>query len=231
MNELNQNSKLYDLLTDIRKNYPAVFEKFEVKFATSAFMGYGLYADYMIPYDDFVNSLFKKGLTDKEFIEQYTELQEKNTWHYGKEKKLFNKEKYDKIYNHGKNETCKDLPGENWASLSNIKGYSKYSVSSLGRVKFNDIILEQGDYNNSGYLKLDPKNLYPGKVDHEINVYTLIAMGFLGKTFNDGYDVHHKDNNGYDCRPDNLILLTRKQHIAIHSNIPKKDLKAFLSED
>ena len=231
VNDLKQNQNLYNLLIKIRNKYPLVFDKMDVRVATSAFMGYALYADYMIPYDDFVNSLLKKGLTNKEFIEQYTELQEKNTWHYGNEKKLFNKKDYEKIYNHGMNEISKDLPDEKWASLAHIKGYSKYSVSSFGRVKFNEIVLEQGDYNNSGYLKLDPRNLYPGKIDHEINVYTLIAMGFLGKTFNDGYDVHHKDNNGYDCRLENLVLLTRKQHIAIHSNIPKEDLKSFLSEE
>ena len=91
--------------------------------------------------------------------------------------------------------------------------------------------MEQDDFNNSGYLKLDPHRKYKGRVDHEVNVYTLIAMGFLGKELNDGYDVHHLDNNGYDCRPKNLILLTRKQHIAVHSNIEEKDLDAFLSEE
>ena len=60
INEIKQNSKLYDLLVEIKKDYPSVFDKFDVKFATSAFMGYGLYADFMIPYDDFVNQLKQK---------------------------------------------------------------------------------------------------------------------------------------------------------------------------
>ena len=59
VNELKQNSKLHDLLVSIRKDYPVVFDKFDVKFATSAFMGYGLYADCMIPYDDFVSKIYK----------------------------------------------------------------------------------------------------------------------------------------------------------------------------
>ena len=83
-------------------------------------------------------------------------------------------------------------------------------------MRINDYVLEQGDFNNSGYLKLDPYNKYSGRVDHEVNVYTLIAMGFLGKELNDGYDVHHKINDGYNCRPENLILLTREQHNKVH---------------
>lgn len=41
-------------------------------------------------------------------------------------------------------------------------------------------------------------------------------MGFLGKTIGDGFDVHHTYNDGYNCRPENLILLTRAQHNAVH---------------
>lgn len=69
VNDLKQNQDLYNLLNKIRNNYPLVFENFDVKFATSAFMGYGLYADYMIPYDDFVDKFYKqKILTNEDLI-------------------------------------------------------------------------------------------------------------------------------------------------------------------
>ena len=55
-------------------------------------------------------------------------------------------------------------------------------------------------------------------MDHQIEVYKLIAMGFLGKQIGDGYDVHHKINDGYNCRPENLILLTREQHNKVHQS-------------
>ena len=42
-------------------------------------------------------------------------------------------------------------------------------------------------------------------------------MGFLGKQIGDGYDVHHKINDAYNCRQENLILLTRDQHNKVHS--------------
>ena len=55
-------------------------------------------------------------------------------------------------------------------------------------------------------------------MDHQIEVNKLIAMGFLGKQIGDGYDVHHKINDGYNCRPENLILLTREQHNKVHQS-------------
>ena len=232
VNELNKKSKLHDLLVEIKKEYKTVFEKFDVKFATSAFMGYGLYADYMISYDDFLDKIYKpkkKVLTDEEFKKQFIKLN--NTWHYGEEKRVFDKQKFADRYNNEANKNYTEDGKEEWKSLSHIAGYRNYWVSSLGRVRIGNYVLEQDDFNNSGYLKLDPHRKYKGRVDHEVNVYTLIAMGFLGKELNDGYDVHHLDNNGYDCRPKNLILLTRKQHIAVHSNIEEKDLDAFLSEE
>ena len=107
--------------------------------------------------------------------------------------------------------------GETWKFLSN-KYYTKYAVSSEGRVAFLSDkkyhVLFQSDKNNDGYLKLDPEGKY--NLDHDIEVYKLIAMGFLGKEIGDGYDVHHIINDGYDCRPSNLILLTRQQHNLVH---------------
>ena len=35
-----------------------------------------------------------------------------------------------------------------------------------------------------------------------------IVTGYNGKTYT--------DNNGYDCRPENLILLTPEQHSYVH---------------
>ena len=171
----------------------------------------------------------KKILSDEDFIQQYSKLI--NTWHYGEDKVVFNKKKFAEIYNKEANKKYSEDEKEDWKSLSHIPGYKNYWVSSNGRVRIGDYVLEQDDFNNSGYLKLDPYRKYKGRVDHEVNVYTLIAMGFLGKEYNDGYDVHHINNNGYDCRPKNLILLTRKQHIAVHSNFSLEELKKYLFEE
>lgn len=110
------------------------------------------------------------------------------------------------------------LENENWVYLTNLY-YTKYAVSSEGRVAFlaknqRYHILKQDDGVNKGYLRLDPDGEYP--VDHQIEVYKLIAMGFLGKKIGDGYEVHHKINDGYNCRKSNLILLTRQQHNLVH---------------
>ena len=115
-------------------------------------------------------------------------------------------------------ENLLSIKGEEWRILTN-QYYTKYAVSNHGRVAFLDKdglyhVLEQDDEDSKGYLKLDPSGRY--SVDHQIEVYKLIAMGFLGKQIGDGYDVHHKINDGYNCRPENLILLTREQHNKVH---------------
>lgn len=99
----------------------------------------------------------------------------------------------------------------------------------MGRVKYDDKIVPQDDAEKTGYLKLnvDKKN-----VDHSVPVYKLVAKAFLGKKEGDGYEVHHIDNNGYDNRPENLILLTRTQHNAVHckEKLSQEELKALLEQ-
>jgi len=141
----------------------------------------------------------------------------------------FNKEESSKRYNPKENESSytKDqllnIKNEKWVLLSN-QYYTKYAVSSEGRVAFLDKdnlyhILKQDDDLHKYYLRLDPDGEYP--VDHQIEVYKLIAMGFLGKKIGDSYDVHHIINDGYNCRENNLLLLTRTQHNFVHSTESK----------
>lgn len=121
------------------------------------------------------------------------------------------REYYSAIYN-------SDIPkfeGENWVI---IQGWEKYSASNYGRIKLTntDEILKQYDEPGKyGYLKLELKK---DDVTHSDYVYTLIAWAFLGKgnNENNGKHVHHIDNNGYNCRPDNLILVDSEQHSFIH---------------
>ena len=158
------------------------------------------------------------------------------------EKDCFKKEESNKRYNptkldesYTKNE-LENLNGEEWRFLSNTY-YTKYAVSANGRVAFFSAgkyhILFQDDKNNDGYLRLDPEGNY--NLDHKIEVYKLIAMGFLGKKSGDGYDVHHIINDGYNCRPGNLILLTRAQHNLVHMSdeqfeIHKNNIANYLKE-
>lgn len=165
----------------------------------------------------------KPKMTNEEFLKEYSKLYDV-TWHQGEEI-IYTKDKVT-YYKNYENE----IDGEKWKSLSHIKVYTKYSVSNFGRVKFNGHILPQGDDVKQGYLKIDPKKQY--RVNHGINVYTLVACGFLGKTIGDGYDVHHIDNNGYNCTVENLVLLTRAQHKAVHykTKMNKDELKRFLEK-
>lgn len=118
---------------------------------------------------------------------------------------------YSAIYN-------SDIPtlvDEKWVE---IEGWEKYSASNYGRIKLtntNEILKQYDEIGRYGYLKLD---LDKDGVTHSEYVYTIIAWAFLGKgkIENNGKHVHHIDNNGYNCRPENLILVDSKQHSFIH---------------
>lgn len=147
--------------------------------------------------------------------------------------KRYNPKTTDKAYS--KNELENYPSDEEWRFLTN-PGYTKYAVSSEGRVAFlyedKYHIITQDDKNGDGYLRLDPQREY--NLDHDIEVYKLIAMGFFGKRIGDGYDVHHKINDGYNCRKDNLVLLTRAQHNIVHMSedqLEKIDLDEYLMEE
>lgn len=149
-----------------------------------------------------------KTYTIRELAEKAGEFTQKNS----KEKKA--KETFEPIYNSDEDL----LTGEEWRTLTQ-KGWSKYAVSNKGRIRWNGHLIKQYDEirygkERTGYLVLDRNKEYD--VEHHFYVYKMVAMAFLGKEENDKYHVHHIDNNGYDCRPENLILLTPEQHSYVH---------------
>lgn len=153
----------------------------------------------------------KVKLTDVEFLSYYDELWEKSSHrnNYPKPEEVEkNKIAGELIYNSDE----ENLKNEKWEPLPSCESYQ---VSTLGRVKYNNKIVKQYDYGKIGYLRLDKEEK---NVDHYVTVYTLVAKTFLQKKEGDGYDVHHIVNNGYDNRLSNLILLTREQHNAVHSD-------------
>lgn len=176
--------------------------------------------------NNFMNFTGKSTLTDAEFSQNYEQLWEKtphkNNWP-SKQEIAERKREGMKRYN----SEADSLPGEEWRILPDC---DRYSISNMGRVKYDNAIVQQDDTEKTGYLKLDvDKEL---DVDYPVNVYTLVAKAFLGKKDGDGYEVHHIDNNGYDNRPENLILLTRMQHDAVHNGekLSQEELKAFLKQ-
>lgn len=108
------------------------------------------------------------------------------------------------------------LPWEFWKKHPN---YSSWEISNLGRIKIDGRIQEQIDNpdGSKGYLVL--KN-YTSK---EFLVYRLVADVFLERKEGEGRIVHHINNDGYNCSEDNLIMLTKTQDAAIHTN-EKKEL-------
>ena len=99
---------------------------------------------------------------------------------------------------------------------------NNYQVSNLGRIKINDTILLQEAYKD-GYLVISNKNNISDTQNHSKEIYYFISAAFFGKP--NGKTIHHINNNGYDCRPDNLILLTLREHSKVHGRYIKPDGK------
>ena len=132
------------------------------------------------------------------------------------------KSQFSNIYN-----TEDLLENETWVRLSQ-NGFNNLFVSNKARIRYlkpdgTVVFLKQdedpSEPNYIGYLVVDAQNEFPEL--HKLNrrkylrTYTLVAMAFLGKQKYeyDGIHVHHIDNNGYDCTPENLILLDKDSHL------------------
>lgn len=137
--------------------------------------------------------------------------------------------KYSKIYNcesetipanlleevYGLSESFKEI----WREVPDNK---KYTVSNLGRIKLNGILVHQDDNNFNGYLKMTKTVEGKDSDNHSENIYIFVAKAFFSN-YKEGMHVHHINNNGYDCRPENLILLEKGQHSIVH-NFPDPEL-------
>lgn len=137
--------------------------------------------------------------------------------------------KYSKIYNcesetipanlleevYGLSESFKEI----WREVPDNK---KYTVSNLGRIKLNGILVHQDDNNFNGYLKMTKTVEGKDSDNRSENIYIFVAKAFFSN-YKEGMHVHHINNNGYDCRPENLILLEKDQHSIVH-NFPDSEL-------
>ena len=95
-------------------------------------------------------------------------------------------------------------------------------MSNLGRIKLNGILVHQDDENFNGYLKMTKTTEGKDSDNRSENIYIFVAAAFL-PNYKKGMHVHHINNNGYDCRPENLILLEKDQHSLVH-NFPIPEL-------
>jgi hypothetical protein len=93
-------------------------------------------------------------------------------------------------------------------------------VSNLGRIRINGEIAEQNEQEDKiGYLQLkysnkneNIKKAWEAIDEEDDTVYKMVAKVWLGHRNDDGFDVHHITNNGYDNRVENLILVEESDH-------------------
>ena len=144
------------------------------------------------------------------------------------------KEKHSKIYNYPEQIIPYEILKNTYNLDENFKEIwrpvpletkLKYCVSNLGRIAVDfgnnkrEILIQDDISGKKGYLIISYENTAKnlGKLNHSICIYQFIAHAFLMHTSDDyTKHIHHIDNNGYDCRPENLILLTPRQHSKVH---------------
>lgn len=147
--------------------------------------------------------------------------------------RLNTKTKFKKIYNCDKEiippELLHEVYGDDvieneiWKPVPcykrSINNEPEYSVSNFGRIKHFGILMIQGDKLGKklgGYLVMkDYTRPAYYNFDSTTCVYRFVAAAFL-PNYKEGFQVHHINNNGYDCRPDNLIMLQPREHSKAH---------------
>ncbi len=142
------------------------------------------------------------------------------------------KNKYSKVYNCIESEVplsiLREVYGydinfkEIWEPVSGYKN-KDYYASNLGRIKHFGKIMLQDDKDLNGILRLVD---YGEDVENEYNfnkstpVYRFVGMAFFDgaviQNENENKHIHHIDNNGYDCRPENIIPLSQLEHSIAH---------------
>lgn len=135
-------------------------------------------------------------------------------------KKLY-KLVFDKVY-------CVDaiesVENEVWREIAETEG--NYLVSNKGRVKsyskYNAILMvPQLNKRNYGRLQIIQNGIMLNKY-----VHVLVASAFpevCGRPLNIEYQVHHKDNNNLNNCSDNLIWVSKAEHIKIHNTTITKN--------
>lgn len=201
--------------------------------------------------DDKIKDLLNEGLLEQTKYKGYQEriytLYELRTSanNYSsktpEEVRKFIKDKYAKIYNYPEEEIpvelIKEVFGsetkEKWVPVADYKK-EDFLVSNYGRIKHRSPI--DGEYHlvyqdeddcdlYKGYLrpqKYIDGSVYKGSKNYS---YHFIAYGFFKELYGEKLDIHHINNNGYDCRPDNLILLEPREHSKAHGFFVISDKK------
>ena len=119
------------------------------------------------------------------------------------------------------------LHGEEWKP---IRGFSKYEVSSRGRVRNRERSAQTGKClspgkTSRGYLSVCLHYKEDGQYKHKSRlVHVLVAEAFLGKRPKGKDQVHHVDNNKLNNRASNLQFVTAMENTRAKPELISLDL-------
>lgn len=106
-----------------------------------------------------------------------------------------------------------------------IKEFPRYSISNHGNVKSNvgkePLLLQPNIIKGYEYVKLYSKDSNRMSEQKLRAIHRLVAQYFCDD-FDESKEVHHKDRNSRNNNADNLVCMTKEQHIEEHRKINKQ---------
>ena len=150
----------------------------------------------------------------KNFVYNPENLEKQEPW---AEDETWRKVKYYRNTKYGQY----DIWASNYGRIARRIGENKYKIltdyyeEKIEKSLNKNLLKNHETKNKVGYLKIDGLRPY---------VYQMIADAWLVDKYEPGMEIHHITNEGYDNRPENLILVSATEHEKIHSgNYGKED--------
>lgn len=104
-----------------------------------------------------------------------------------------------------------------WAA---VVGFPGYEVSNYGRIRVwrsgRPKLRKIQQRDKSGYLRINLAGAGTPSGRATRLIHTLVYEAFNGPRAG-GMDIHHIDGDKYNNRPENLILLSPSDHVALHA--------------
>lgn len=131
------------------------------------------------------------------------------------------------------------MKNEMWRPVKR-DGFDGVFASNMGRIMWNGRILHlrekncpNADLTRDLFINLLHNNhvsgyLFADGLSKDVFVHQLVALAWLApRNINGTIHVHHISNDGYDNRPENLILLTETEHFEKLGHKKHSDPKYF----
>jgi len=103
-----------------------------------------------------------------------------------------------------------------------INGFEEYKIANNGLIKKNNLLQTIKKHPKSGYYFIRIyKKIGTVNKGYHLDLHTTVFTHFSNVPLQKGYQIHHKDFNFKNNHIDNLELLPKKEHYALHGKTLK----------